>query len=158
MQDAKSCLLVVGAAGNAAAEAAGGPPCLTLTVHPPAGTGEPRLEVQSKTAGFTASLADADVAGEAVADPPQADDVALFLHTSGTTSRPKGVPLTHANLAASLGNIVQVCVLGGRGGGGGAWGRAGGGALETNGGSCAGADARARAGTTCRHAAVQPRH
>jgi acyl-CoA synthetase (AMP-forming)/AMP-acid ligase II len=29
------------------------------------------------------------------------DDVALLLHTSGTTSRPKMVPLTHANLCAS---------------------------------------------------------
>jgi acyl-CoA synthetase (AMP-forming)/AMP-acid ligase II len=36
---------------------------------------------------------------------PQPDDVALFLHTSGTTSRPKGVPLTHANLMASIRNI-----------------------------------------------------
>ena len=36
---------------------------------------------------------------------PSPDDVALFLHTSGTTSRPKGVPLTHANLLASLNNI-----------------------------------------------------
>jgi acyl-CoA synthetase (AMP-forming)/AMP-acid ligase II len=35
------------------------------------------------------------------------DDVALFLHTSGTTSRPKGVPLTHDNLATSAGNIVR---------------------------------------------------
>src|SRR4051812_7064957 len=26
---------------------------------------------------------------------PSPNDVALFLHTSGTTSRPKGVPLTH---------------------------------------------------------------
>ena len=34
-------------------------------------------------------------------------DVALFLHTSGTTSRPKGVPLTHANLMASVRNIGQ---------------------------------------------------
>lgn len=39
-------------------------------------------------------------------DPPRPDDVALFLHTSGTTSRPKGVPLTHQNLMASLRNIV----------------------------------------------------
>ena len=44
-------------------------------------------------------------------DPPHPDDEALFLHTSGTTARPKGVPLTHANLAASLDNIIQVCVL-----------------------------------------------
>ncbi|CAI5984819.1 unnamed protein product [Closterium sp. NIES-65] len=38
---------------------------------------------------------------------PDPADVALFLHTSGTTSRPKGVPLTHANLAASIGNIID---------------------------------------------------
>jgi acyl-CoA synthetase (AMP-forming)/AMP-acid ligase II len=37
---------------------------------------------------------------------PQPDDTALFLHTSGTTSRPKGVPLTHGNLTASLRNIA----------------------------------------------------
>ena len=34
-----------------------------------------------------------------------ADDVALVLHTSGTTSRPKIVPLTHSNICASAGNI-----------------------------------------------------
>ena len=38
--------------------------------------------------------------GGDLADPPRPDDVALFLHTSGTTSKPKGVPLTHGNLAA----------------------------------------------------------
>ncbi len=38
--------------------------------------------------------------------PPLPGDVALFLHTSGTTSRPKGVPLTHANLMTSIGNIA----------------------------------------------------
>ncbi len=32
---------------------------------------------------------------------PAADDVALLLHTSGTTSRPKQVPLRHRNLMAS---------------------------------------------------------
>ncbi|KAK9103590.1 hypothetical protein Sjap_020844 [Stephania japonica] len=35
-------------------------------------------------------------------------DVALFLHTSGTTSRPKGVPLTQLNLASSVQNIKSV--------------------------------------------------
>ncbi len=39
-------------------------------------------------------------------EPPQPQDIALFLHTSGTTSRPKGVPLTHANLMASIQNIA----------------------------------------------------
>jgi len=38
---------------------------------------------------------------------PQSADLALFLHTSGTTSRPKGVPLTHANLMASIQNIAN---------------------------------------------------
>ncbi|XP_059629267.1 probable CoA ligase CCL9 [Cornus florida] len=38
-------------------------------------------------------------------------DVALFLHTSGTTSRPKGVPLTQLNLASSVRNIISVYKL-----------------------------------------------
>ncbi|CAO1617375.1 unnamed protein product [Parajaminaea phylloscopi] len=38
---------------------------------------------------------------------PDAQDVALVLHTSGTTGRPKGVPLTHANLVATMRNIIQ---------------------------------------------------
>ena len=43
---------------------------------------------------------------------PTADDVAMFLHTSGTTSRPKGVPLRHRNLVASLANIAATYNLG----------------------------------------------
>ena len=35
---------------------------------------------------------------DAVPDVGRNDDVALILHTSGTTSRPKQVPLTHRNL------------------------------------------------------------
>lgn len=42
---------------------------------------------------------------------PGPDDVALILHTSGTTSRPKIVPLTQSNLAASAGNIVTSLTL-----------------------------------------------
>ncbi|RVX01898.1 Oxalate--CoA ligase [Vitis vinifera] len=38
-------------------------------------------------------------------------DVALFLHTSGTTSRPKGVPLSQLNLASSVQNIKSVYKL-----------------------------------------------
>lgn len=41
----------------------------------------------------------------APAGTPGASDVALILHTSGTTSRPKIVPLTQANLAMSARNI-----------------------------------------------------
>jgi len=41
----------------------------------------------------------------------QADDVALVLHTSGTTSRPKIVPLTHGNICASAYNIRMALEL-----------------------------------------------
>jgi len=37
----------------------------------------------------------------------QADDVALILHTSGSTARPKLVALTHRNVAASAGNVCE---------------------------------------------------
>jgi len=39
------------------------------------------------------------------------DDVALVLHTSGTTSRPKIVPLSHRNICASAGNICRTLKL-----------------------------------------------
>ena len=41
----------------------------------------------------------------------QPDDVALLLHTSGTTSRPKLVPLSQRNLAVSAGQIVDSLAL-----------------------------------------------
>lgn len=39
------------------------------------------------------------------------DDTALLLHTSGTTSRPKLVPLTHRNLSASARNVAETLAL-----------------------------------------------
>jgi len=39
------------------------------------------------------------------------DDIALILHTSGTTSRPKMVPLTHKNLCVSAKNIQHTLKL-----------------------------------------------
>ncbi len=38
--------------------------------------------------------------------PARVEDVALVLHTSGTTSRPKIVPLTHQNVCASAFNVA----------------------------------------------------
>ena len=51
--------------------------------------------------------ADPDVAlgPTATPGPAEPDDVALVLHTSGTTSRPKIVPLLHRNVCASAKNI-----------------------------------------------------
>ena len=40
------------------------------------------------------------------------NDVALVLHTSGTTSRPKRVPLTHNNVTTSLRNVAATYNLG----------------------------------------------
>lgn len=54
--------------------------------------------------GMAGSPASGGVAG--------ANDVALVLHTSGTTARPKIVPLTNANLAASALHIGRTLQLG----------------------------------------------
>ena len=54
------------------------------------------------------------LSGDAVRPgPAQADDVALVLHTSGTTSRPKIVPLSQANVCASARNIGETLRLDG---------------------------------------------
>lgn len=50
--------------------------------------------------------------GRAVTPKPSADaDVALLLHTSGSTSRPKLVPLSHRNLCASAANVAHTLGL-----------------------------------------------
>lgn len=56
------------------------------------------------------SLRLADVGEQAVAPRPP-DAVALILHTSGTTSRPKMVPLSQANLCASARSIAATLRL-----------------------------------------------
>jgi acyl-CoA synthetase (AMP-forming)/AMP-acid ligase II len=62
-------------------------------------TRDSRRHVRLRGEGLAASAG-------GVPEPPRPDDTALFLHTSGTTSRPKGVPLTHGNLMASVRNIA----------------------------------------------------
>ncbi len=54
---------------------------------------------------------DGSPAAVARGGPAAAGDVALILHTSGTTSRPKIVPLTHANLQASARNVAATLRL-----------------------------------------------
>jgi acyl-CoA synthetase (AMP-forming)/AMP-acid ligase II len=49
--------------------------------------------------------------GGADTSAPDAGDVALILHTSGTTSRPKIVPLLQSNVCASAGNIARSLAL-----------------------------------------------
>jgi oxalate---CoA ligase len=57
---------------------------------------------------FTLPSGDATAANPGFA---KADDMALVLHTSGTTSRPKIVPLSQTNVCASAHNIVASLAL-----------------------------------------------
>lgn len=60
---------------------------------------------------------DFDLVAPAAIKPPvtdglaKDDDIALVLHTSGTTSRPKIVPLSHDNVCTSAGNIGRTLAL-----------------------------------------------
>jgi oxalate---CoA ligase len=60
---------------------------------------------------FELDLSSLSSAGAAPTAPPRADDVALVLHTSGTTGRPKLVPLTHGNLRAAAANVATTMRL-----------------------------------------------
>ena len=65
------------------------------------------VELQEKEHAGAFSLGHGPIAVENRRD----DAIALILHTSGTTSRPKMVPLTQINLAASAKNISQTLHL-----------------------------------------------
>jgi acyl-CoA synthetase (AMP-forming)/AMP-acid ligase II len=88
-------------------------------VVPPAGADAARRARRPETQLLEASVDENRrlcIEGEERArrgDPaPGADDVALILHTSGTTSRPKRVPLRQRNLVASVANVVAGYRLG----------------------------------------------
>ena len=68
-----------------------------------------RLNALPEAGGFT--LAGPKSAKTKKIAKARADDVALILHTSGTTARPKKVPLTHANLLASAGAVAETLAL-----------------------------------------------
>ena len=69
-----------------------------------------RLSLEGKPGTLALSMRGARLAtGAAVASP--ADATALVLHTSGTTARPKVVPLTNSNLTASARNVVSTLSL-----------------------------------------------
>lgn len=70
--------------------------------------GIPTLELSfdaRQAAGLFALNGDTAAATAVAGGMALADDVALVLHTSGTTSRPKIVPLTQRNICASAANI-----------------------------------------------------
>ncbi|KQP58563.1 acyl--CoA ligase [Methylobacterium sp. Leaf108] len=91
---AKVLVVAEGSASPAVAVAeALGIPVVRLTPTPDRGAGS-----------FTLAFPMADAA-PAAGGPAEPSDIALVLHTSGTTSRPKIVPLTQTNVCASAGNI-----------------------------------------------------
>ena len=62
-------------------------------------------------AGMFTLTAEGSTSGAADAARSGPDDIALILHTSGTTSRPKIVPLTQTNVSASARNIGAALAL-----------------------------------------------
>jgi acyl-CoA synthetase (AMP-forming)/AMP-acid ligase II len=95
LKDLAAKALVLDAHGHAAAEQAArqlGVPVFRLIADKNSPAGDFRIEGKS--------LGKAKLEG-----PAQPDDIALILHTSGTTSRPKIVPLSQANVTASARHI-----------------------------------------------------
>ncbi|HEV2413911.1 MAG TPA: AMP-binding protein, partial [Candidatus Dormibacteraeota bacterium] len=93
LEDTGARALVVPPGGGEAARRALGPDAITI-------------EAKTDLAGKVELQTSAQSARAAMAAGPEGDDVALVLHTSGTTSRPKQVPLRQRNLAASAANIA----------------------------------------------------
>jgi len=87
-------LLLLPASGSAAASAAAATAGTTLVGVRPDGDGPPEL------------LCDGPVGSQRSFEHGGPDDVAVVLHTSGTTSRPKQVPLRQRNLMASARTIA----------------------------------------------------
>jgi len=82
----------------------------SLLVVPPDGAEAARKAAQEL--GITVlTTEELEVAGAPRPELPLPEDVALVLHTSGSTGRPKRVPLSHANLAASLQTIANTYQL-----------------------------------------------
>lgn len=76
-------------------------------VHGPAkDLGLPVWAARRDAQGHVKLDGDGVKSGARTPEPPTPEDVCLFLHTSGTTSRPKLVPLTHGNLTTSIRNIA----------------------------------------------------
>ncbi|MXY69915.1 MAG: AMP-binding protein [Acidobacteriia bacterium] len=72
----------------------------------------PTLQLEAIDPGGGFRLVGGPASGGDLPDAARPEDTALLLHTSGTTAKPKLVPLTQGNLAASAGNIASTLRLG----------------------------------------------
>jgi acyl-CoA synthetase (AMP-forming)/AMP-acid ligase II len=95
LRDLAAKALVVDAQGHAAAEQAAKQ--IGIAVF--------RLITEKGAAAGDFRLAGEVIGKVSLEGPAQADDIALVLHTSGTTSRPKIVPLSQVNVTASARHI-----------------------------------------------------
>ncbi|KAJ9116132.1 hypothetical protein QFC20_000810 [Naganishia adeliensis] len=112
LKDTQSSVLLIASSPSGAKPATikAGKECgvKVVTVSPEGKTGV-RLEVvyepkagKGKGLGMVANKNQGDGSGKVLEG-----DVALVLHTSGTTGRPKAVPLTHLNLLTTMRNICN---------------------------------------------------
>ncbi|MES2176300.1 MAG: acyl--CoA ligase [Gemmatimonadota bacterium] len=104
LTDLRAKLLIVGAGKESPSIGVAeklGVPIARLTPHPDKGAGS-----------FTIDFGDfSPTEGAGASREVTPDDTALVLHTSGTTSRPKIVPLAQKNICASARNIRQSLAL-----------------------------------------------
>jgi long-subunit acyl-CoA synthetase (AMP-forming) len=87
--------------------AAAAAPSTTTTITSAPSLPEPRVMCWEDVMGAgTAAIATTTAAAHAT----HASDVATIVYTSGTSGHPKGVQLTHRNLAYQVSVFVKLCV------------------------------------------------
>jgi acyl-CoA synthetase (AMP-forming)/AMP-acid ligase II len=99
LEDTEARALIVPPTGSDEARAAAGDQILIIDADLDT-AGKVRFSSFVTDSGFTSAR-----------DYPNDDETALVLHTSGTTSRPKRVPLSHTNLKVSARNVAQTYQL-----------------------------------------------
>jgi len=102
LEDTGARALIVPPTGSDEARAAAGDQTLIIEADLDS-EDQVRFSSSGTTGGMTGAMAGAPRAG----DYPDDDETALVLHTSGTTSRPKRVPLSHTNLKISARNVAE---------------------------------------------------
>ncbi len=102
MEDAGTRVAILPSGAHPAREAAAQLGVKTIDAELDTSSPRPRIRLTSYGSELTSAVD---------AQSPSGSDIALFLHTSGTTSRPKGVPLRHLNLMKSIDNIKNTYEL-----------------------------------------------